>query len=121
MPLEVSGDVAEALIAGALAAGAVWAWGWGRQRGRMAVAGVAALVAWLAWHAYLRVSDAASLDVDNPMLLGLSGEDAGTGVLTFLLAALPLGLVTERREPASKVVAAAAIAALVATILDLFV
>jgi len=119
--VDVRGDLVEALVSGAVAAAAVFAWAWGRRRGRFAIAGAAAALAWLAWHLYLQVSAADSLDIDNPALLGLSGEDAGTGVLAFLLAAVPLGLVTERDEPARRVILAAGIAAVVVTLIDLFV
>lgn len=121
MSVDVSTDVVEAIVSGAVAAAAVFAWAWGRQRGRFAITGVAAALAWFTWHLYLEVSSADSLDIDNAALLGLSGEDAGTGVLAFLLAALPLGLVTERDEPAKRVILAAGIAAVVVTLIDLFV
>ena len=121
MTLDLGEDVVQAAVAGVLAAAAVFAWSWGRRRGRFAIAGAAAGIAWLGWHVYLQVSAADSLDIDNPALLGLSGEDAGTGVLAFLLAALPLGLVTERDEPARRVILAAGIVAVVVTLIDLFV
>ena len=121
MTVDVRDDVIEAIVSGVIAAAAVFAWAWGRRRGRFAVAGVAAALAWFTWHLYLQVSAADSLDIDNPLLLGLSGEDAGTGVLAFLLAALPLGLVTERDEPARRVILAAGVAAAAVTVIDLFV
>ena len=121
MTVDLRDDLVEALVSGAIAAAVVFAWAWGRRRGRFAIAGVAAALAWLGWHLYLQVSAADNLDIDNPALLGLSGEDAGTGVLAFVLAALPLGLVTEREEPARKVILAAGIAAVVVTVIDLFV
>ena len=121
MTVDVRGDAIEAIVSGLVAAGAVFAWTWGRRRGRFAIAGAAAALAWFAWHLYLQVSAADSLDIDNPALLGLSGEDASTGVVAFLFVALPLGLVTERGEPARNVILASVIAALVVTLIDLFV
>jgi hypothetical protein len=59
-------------------------------------------------------------DVDAP-IIGVSWEDVGSGVVALFFASLVLGLVTERRELASRVVGAAAIAGVVAMILDVFV
>jgi len=67
----------------------------------------------------LSENDAASLDIDAPVI-PFSWQDVGSGVATFLFAALTLG-VLDRREPAGQVVSAAALAALVATVFDLFV
>ena len=48
-------------------------------------------------------------------------KPASLAVLAFAAAALLLGLGTERRTPAARVVGAAAIAGLVAMIFDIFV
>jgi len=45
----------------------------------------------------------------------------GSGVLTLFVTVVVFGLVTERREFASRVVGAASIAGLVAMIVDVFV
>lgn len=94
---------------------------WSRQHARFAVAAVATLCAWVLWRVVLQLSNGENFDVDNPVLLGLSAEDVGSGVLAFLLTALALGLYFARTEPARAVVLAAAIAGLVATIVDRFV
>src|ERR671933_1150712 len=108
------------VIAGVLAAAALAAWPWARQRGRFAVAGIATLVSWIGWHLLLNATYATGFDVDAP-IIGLSWEDVGSGVVALVLVALIFGLVTERRETAVRVVGAASIAALIAMLLDLVV
>ena len=109
-----------AVVAGVLAAAALSAWPWARRRARFAIAGIATLVSWIAWHLLLNTTQATGFDVDAP-IIGLSWEDAGSGVIALFATVLILGLITERRELASRVVGAASIAGLVAMILDLFV
>ena len=75
---------------------------------------------WIAWHRILNVTRATGFDVDAP-IIQVSWEDAGSGVLAFFATALVLGLVTEPKEHASRVVGAASIAGLVALIVDVFV
>jgi hypothetical protein len=116
----VSVTYVSAVVAGVLTAGALAVWHWARLRGRFAVAGVATLVGWIAWHLLLNATHATGFDVDAP-IIGLSWEDVGSGVVALFLVALVLGLVTERREAAVRVVGAASIAGLVAMVLDLFV
>jgi len=69
----------------------------------------------------LQMSNGDNLDVDNPFLLGLSAQDVGSGVLAFLLTALPMGLVSERHEPAHHVAATALIAGALAMVVDRFI
>jgi hypothetical protein len=84
-------------------------------------AGVATTIGFTLWNLTLNATQAVpNFDVDAPVI-GLSWADAGSGVLAFLVTALVLGLVTDRGEPAYRVVGAAAIAGLVAMALDLFV
>ena len=109
-----------ALIAGVLTAAALAVWPWARTRGRFAVAGLATLVGWIVWHLVLNVTRAHGFDVDAP-IIRVSWEDVGSGVLAFFATALVLGLITEPKEQASRVVGAASIAGLVALILDVFV
>jgi lipopolysaccharide export LptBFGC system permease protein LptF len=116
----VSVTYTSAVIAGVLAAAVLAVWPWARQRGRFAVAGVATLVGWIAWHLLLNATRATGFDVDAPVIR-VSWEDVGSGVVTLFLIALIFGLVTERREAAVRVVGAASIAGLVALILDVFV
>ena len=109
-----------AVAAGVLAAGALAVWPWARARGRFAIAGVATLLAWIAWHLLLNATQAFGFDVDAP-IIRVSWEDVGSGVVALVAIVLVFGLGTERREPASRVVGAASIAGLAVMILDVFV
>jgi uncharacterized membrane protein len=116
----VSVTFAAAVIASVLVAVILAIWPWARLRGRFAIAGVATLVGWIAWHLVLNATQATGFDVDAPVIR-VSWEDAGSGVVVFFFTALALGLVTEREQPASRVIGAACIAGLVALIFDVFV
>jgi hypothetical protein len=113
--------VAGGIIAAAVVGVGLLAWPWSRRRGRFALAAFATLVAWLCWHAVLRLSNGENFDVDNPALLGLSTEDVGSGVLAFAFSALPLGLWLDREQPARYVIGAAAVTAALTVIVDRFV
>ena len=108
------------LVAGLLSGGALYAWSWSRQRRRFAFGGAAAALGFLAWNLTLNATNATGFNVDAPVI-PLSWADAGSGVMAFAATALVLGLIAERGEPAGRVVGAAAIAGLVAMLLDLFV
>ena len=110
------------VIAGVLAAAVLWvAWRWSRINRRYIVAGVTTTVGFALWNLTLNATRAVpNFNVDAPVI-PLSWADAGSGVFACLVTALVLGLVTDRTEPASRVVGAAAIAGLVAIGLDLFV
>jgi len=109
-----------AVVAGLLAGGALSARPWGRAHARNVVAGLATLVGFAIWNFTLNITDARGFNVDAP-IIPLSWADAGSGVLSFTVTALALGLVRDRDEPASQVVGAAAIAGGIAMLLDLFV
>lgn len=109
-----------AIVAGALAAGALAVWPWARAHGRFLAAGAATTIGFIAWNLVLNATDARGFNVDAPVI-GLSWADAGSGLLAFLGTALLLGLVLERHEPAGRVVGATAIAGLLAMLVDLFV
>ncbi len=109
-----------AVVAGVLAAAVLAAWPWARARRRFVVAGITTLVSWIAWHLLLNATGASGFDVDAP-LIRVSWEDVGSGVLALFATVVVFGLGTERREPAVLVVGAAAIAGLVAMVLDVFV
>jgi hypothetical protein len=109
-----------AVVAGVLAAAVLTAWPWARARRRFVVAGITTLVSWIAWHLLLNATGATGFDVDAP-LIRVSWEDVGSGVLALFAIVVVFGLGTERREPAVRVVGGAAIAGLVAMVLDVFV
>jgi hypothetical protein len=116
----VSVTYISALVAGVLTAAALAAWPWARLRRRFVLAGIITLVSWIAWHLLLNATGASGFDVDAPVIR-VSWEDVGSGVVTLFATVVVFGLVTERRERASHVVGAAAIAGLVAMVLDVFV
>jgi len=95
------------------------AWPWTRSR-RFAIAGVATLASWVAWHLLLNATGSMGFDVDAPVIR-VSWEDVGSGVAALFATVVIFGLGTERWEPAVRVVGAAAIAGLVAMVLDIFV
>src|SRR5436190_17697121 len=59
--------------------GAVLRSPWSRPRGRFGTAAIATFVAWILWRVVLQLSNGDNLDVDNPLLLGLSAQDVGSG------------------------------------------
>jgi len=77
-------------------------------------------VSWVVWHLLLNATQASGFDVDAP-IIRVSWGDVGSGVVTIFATVVVFGLGTERRELAVRVVGAAAMAGLVALILDVFV
>lgn len=110
------------ILAGVLTGAVLWfAWRWSRVSRRFIVAGVTSAIGFALWNLTLNATGAVpNFNVDAPVI-PLSWADAGSGVFACLVTALVLGLVTDRDEPAGQVVGAAAIAGLVAIVLDLFV
>lgn len=107
------------VLAGLLAAVALALWPWARRRGRFGLGGGATLVGWCLWNIALDAAGAEGFNVDAP-LIALSGQDIGSGVLAFALTVAVLA-VTERHEPAGRVVGAAALAGMTAMVFDIFV
>jgi len=114
--------VVGALLAAVIVAAVLyWRYPWSRPRGRFGTAAIATFVAWILWRVVLQLSNGDNLDVDNPVLLGLSAQDVGSGVLAFLLTAVPMGLVSEREESAHRVIATAGVAGALAILVDRFI
>jgi hypothetical protein len=111
--------IVAAILTGIVVAAILAAWPWGRDRLRFALAGLTTVVGFAAWNFTLNHTNATGFDVDAP-IVRVSWQDAGSAVLVFSLTALMLGLVGERREPAQRVVGAAAVAGVVALVYDTF-
>ena len=92
---------------------------WARRPRRMLAIAIASVLGIVAWNLALNVGNATGLNVDAPFF-GLSLQDVGSGVLSFAATALTLGLVTDRAEPAGRVVGTSAIVGLVTILVDLF-
>ena len=107
------------VVAGLLGAGALFAWPWGRLRGRFFVGGVATFLGFIAWNLTLNHTKAAGFNVDAPVIRA-SWADSGNGVMAFAATSIALA-VYEYNESAGRVVGAAAICGAVALILDIFV
>jgi hypothetical protein len=110
-----------AVLTGIAVAGALYAWKESRDRRRIVVATIAAVIGFLVWRGALIIANGANLDVDYPLLLGLSFEDIGSGVMAFLFTALALGLGADAAAPARRVVTSAGLAGLAAVLVDRFV
>jgi len=87
--------------------------------GAVVVIAVAMSLGIIAWNVALNVGNVASLNVD-PLFLGLSLQDVGSSVVAFITTALALGLVSGGREPANRIVVAAAIVGVVTLVVDRF-
>lgn len=108
------------IVAGVLAAGVLRTTTWARERHRFIIAGAATAVGFIAWNLLLVATNSNGINVDIA-LTPLSFQDLGSGVLAFAASAAILGLVVEPNEAARRVVGAAAIAGIVATVFDIFV
>ena len=99
---------------------ALYVWPPSRDARRIGVAAVASVVGFLAWRAALIIANGANFDVDYDVLLGLSFEDIGSGVMAFVATALALGLGMDRRELAGRLIRTAALAGIAAMLVDRF-
>jgi len=109
------------VVAGPLKKNVLATWPWARQPARLIIAGLSTTIGMMSWYFTLNATHAGTLfDVDAP-IVRLSWADAGSGIFAFVVCALALGFGRDRQEPARRVVGAAAIAGLVALVLDLFV
>lgn len=107
------------VVAGFVAAAAVWLLPFPRQHRWYPVAGIGAAAGWMIWNFALDAAEADGFTADAPFVR-LSGQDAGSGVAGFAVAVLLLGLL-QPRAPAGHAVAAAFVAGLAAMLWDVFV
>jgi urea transporter len=66
-------------------------------------------------------TNGANLDINYPLLLGVSFEDIASSVMAFLCAALAIGLGIDRAEPARRVVTSPGLVGAAAILVDRFV
>jgi hypothetical protein len=91
-----------------------------RTPSRILTAAFGTFAGWLAWNFTLHATHSSNFDTDAP-IVRISWADAGSGVLTFVVVALVLGLWIDRHQPASRVIAMAAMAGILALLVDVFV
>jgi hypothetical protein len=96
-------------------------WGWSKQHYRFAFIAISTFLGFAAWNVLQSATGAdLALNIDWPVF-PLSWSDFGSGVAAFAVTAFALGLFTERKEPAGRVMMAAVIAGASAALVDLFV
>ena len=94
---------------------------WYKDHFRFAVSSLSTFLGFAAWNLLQNETGADSvLNIDWPVF-PMSWSDVGSGVVAFVATVMALGLLTDRNESASRVVAAAGIAGLLSTLVDLFV
>lgn len=94
-------------------------WPWTRQLRTLVTIGLTTAVGIFVWNLALNLTNASALNVDSPVL-GLSAQDVGSGVGAFLITFLVLRFVTDRAEPASRVLAVSGVVGLITIVVDLF-
>ena len=96
-------------------------WKWSKDHFRFAVSSLSTCLGFTAWNLLQNATGADSvLNIDWPVF-PMSWSDVGSGVVAFVATVIALGLLTDRNESASRVVATAGIAGLLSTLVDLFV
>ena len=95
-------------------------WKWSKIHFRFAVTALSTFLGYTAWNLLQNATGADSLlNIDWP-IFPMSWSDVGSGVVAFVATAITLGLLTDRNETAWRVLAAAGIAGLLSTLVDLF-
>ncbi|MDP9281567.1 MAG: hypothetical protein M3P38_05690 [Chloroflexota bacterium] len=87
----------------------------------MLIGVAAAVLSFLLWRGVLISANGANFDIDYPLLLGLSYEDIGSGIMAFVFAAIVFGLWSDRTQRAEQVVKSAALVGAAAIFVDRFV
>lgn len=116
----LSDILVSASISAAIVLGGLYLWKWSREHYRFIVSSLATFLGFVAWNV-LQSSTGADrfLNIDCT-IFPLSWADVGSGVAAFVFAVIALGLLTERKQPASQVVHTAAIAGILPILVDLF-
>jgi hypothetical protein len=92
---------------------------WARDPRRLIAIALSATVGILIWNIGLNVTNDSALNVDSS-LLGLSAQDVGSGVAAFVVTLLVVRFLTDRGEPFSRSLTAAAVVGVVTVVVDLF-
>ncbi len=95
-------------------------WKWSKIHFRFAVTALSTFLGYTAWNLLQNVTGADSVLNIDWQILPVSWSDVGSGVVAFVATVIALGLLTDRDEKAWRVIAAAGIAGLLSTLVDLF-
>ena len=96
-------------------------WKWSKDHFRFAVSSLSTFLGFTAWNLLQNETGADSVLNIDWLVFPMSWSDVGSGVVAFVATVIALGLLTDRNESASRVVATAGIAGLLSTLVDLFV
>ena len=117
---QLSNILLSALGAAVLALVVLFFWKWSKGHFRFAFASISTFLGFTAWNLLQNATGPDSaLNIDW-QFFPMSWFDVGSGVVTFVTTIIALGLLTDRNETAWRVVAAAGIAGLLSTLVDLF-
>jgi len=95
-------------------------WKWSKIHFRFAVTALSTFLGYTAWNLLQNATGADSVLNIDWQILPVSWSDVGSGVVAFVATVIALGLLTDRDEKAWRVIAAAGIAGLLSTLVDLF-
>jgi len=95
-------------------------WKWSKIHFRFAVTAPSTFLGYTAWNLLQNATGADSVLNIDWQILPVSWSDVGSGVVAFVATVIALGLLTDRDEKAWRVIAAAGIAGLLSTLVDLF-
>src|SRR5437867_8172696 len=93
---------------------------WYKDHFRFTVSSLSTFLGFTAWNLLQNATGADSVLNIDWQILPVSWSDVGSGVVAFVATVIALGLLTDRDEKAWRVIAAAGIAGLLSTLVDLF-
>jgi hypothetical protein len=98
----------------------LWKWKWSKEHFRFAISSLSTFLGYTAWNLLQNSTGADSVFNIDWSIIPISWSDVGSGVAAFVVTVIVLGALTDRNETAWRVVAAAGVAGLVSTLVDLF-
>src|SRR2546422_9471366 len=117
---QLSNILLSALGAAVLALVVLFFWKWSKGHFRFAFASISTFLGFTAWNLLQNATGPDSaLNIDW-QFFPMSWFDVGSGVVTFVTTIIALGQLTDRSETAWRGEAAAGIAGLLSTLVDLF-